>query len=157
MKISATGKRRFNQLICTNLATPSGFSWNNSSRAIQTVRVFFEQTSYSSRLCSSVIGVYWSHFTLTLGNRKSFCVSRRLGSLSVCAESRRNILADLTPSRHKNFITIRCSTAYATLARTQYCQRQICSEEPSRFTPLHFTSPPNIYRDVTLLASPRGL
>ena len=28
MKISATGKRRFNQLICTNLATPSGFSWN---------------------------------------------------------------------------------------------------------------------------------
>ena len=28
MKISATGKRRFNQLICTNLSTPIGFSWN---------------------------------------------------------------------------------------------------------------------------------
>ena len=28
MKIFATGKRRFNQLLCTNLATPSGFSWN---------------------------------------------------------------------------------------------------------------------------------
>ena len=46
MKISTIGKRRFNQLICTNLATPSGFSWNNSSRTIQTVRVFFDQTSY---------------------------------------------------------------------------------------------------------------
>ena len=46
MKTSATGERRFNQLICTNLTTPSGFSWNNSSRAIQTVRVFFVQTSY---------------------------------------------------------------------------------------------------------------
>ena len=28
MKISATEKQRFNRLICTNLATPSGFSWN---------------------------------------------------------------------------------------------------------------------------------
>ena len=28
MTISATGKRRFNQLICTDPATLSGFSWN---------------------------------------------------------------------------------------------------------------------------------
>ena len=47
MKISATGKRHFNQLICTNLATPSRFSWNqleprnsNSSSIFWTDRVY---------------------------------------------------------------------------------------------------------------------
>ena len=47
MKIFATRKRRFNQLICTNLATPSGFSWNqleppnsNSPRNFWTDLVF---------------------------------------------------------------------------------------------------------------------
>jgi len=28
IKISAIGKRRYRQLICTNLATPCGFFWN---------------------------------------------------------------------------------------------------------------------------------
>ena len=52
MNISATGKRRFNQLICTNLATPSGFSWNqpeprnsNSPRIFRTDLVFSEVSS----------------------------------------------------------------------------------------------------------------
>ena len=52
MKISATGERRFNQLICTNLATPSGFSRNqleprnsNSSRIFWTDLVFVEEAA----------------------------------------------------------------------------------------------------------------
>ena len=39
MKISATGKRRLNQLICTNLATSSGLS--SPPRAAQ-----FKQSAY---------------------------------------------------------------------------------------------------------------
>ena len=53
MKISAIGKRRFNQLICTNLATPSEFSWNqpeprnsNSPRIFWTDLVFIHAFVY---------------------------------------------------------------------------------------------------------------
>ena len=40
--ISAIGKRRFNQLICTNLATQSGFSWNQlEPRNSNSPRIFW--------------------------------------------------------------------------------------------------------------------
>ena len=47
MKISATGKRRVNQLICTNLATPSGFSWNQlEPRNSNSPRIFWTDLVY---------------------------------------------------------------------------------------------------------------
>ena len=81
MKISATGKRRFNQLIYTNLGTPSGFSWNNSSRAIQSVRVFFEQTSYKA---SNVTTVWSNSFTLYIYSLNPFYFKSLLKNISNC-------------------------------------------------------------------------
>ena len=65
MKISGTGKRRFNQLIYTNLATPSGFSWNqleprnsNSPRMFWTDFVYCLPTITKSFLTFQLILLY---------------------------------------------------------------------------------------------------